>query len=79
MNADGNVRCSVVILGEHDPTHQTTRAIIERINPVTRTHASALAPRKGNQGVEVMRICRAQCRDIGLACFIRINEIGTAP
>jgi hypothetical protein len=29
-------------LGEHDLTHQTARAIIERINPVTRAHASAL-------------------------------------
>jgi len=42
MNAGGNVRCSVVILGEHDLTRQTARAIIELINPVTRTHASAL-------------------------------------
>jgi hypothetical protein len=75
MNADGNGRCSVAILGEHDLTHQTARAVIERFNPVTRTHASALAPRKGNQGVKVMRIGCAQCRYIGLACFIRINEI----
>jgi len=49
MNAGGNVRCSVAILGEHDLTHQTARVIIERINPVTRKHASALAPRKANQ------------------------------
>lgn len=65
-------------LGEHDLTHQTARAIIELLNPMTRTHASALAPCKGNQGVEVMRICRAQCRYICLAGFVRINEIGTA-
>lgn len=26
-----------------------------------------------------MRICRAQCRDIGFSGFVRINEIGTAP
>jgi hypothetical protein len=50
MNAVGNVRCSVVSLGEHDLTHETARAKIERINPVTCNHASALAPRKGNQG-----------------------------
>jgi hypothetical protein len=79
MNAAGNVRCSVAILGEHDLTHQTARAMIERINPVTRTHASALAPRKGNQRFKVMRICRAQCRHICLAGFIRINEIDTEP
>jgi hypothetical protein len=42
MNAGGNVRCSVAILGEHDLPLQTARAVIERINPVTRTHASAL-------------------------------------
>jgi hypothetical protein len=77
MNAGGNVRCSVAILGEHDLTHQTARAMIERINSVTRAHASALAPRKGNQSVEVMRICRAQCRHICLAGFVRINEIST--
>jgi hypothetical protein len=34
MNAGGNVRYSVVILGEHDLMHQTARAIIERINRV---------------------------------------------
>ena len=78
MNAGGNVRFSVMILGEYDLTHQTARAIIERINPVTRAHASALAPRKDNQGVELMPICRAQCRDIGFAGFVRINEVGTA-
>ncbi len=75
MNAGGNVRCSVVILGEHDLTHRTARAIIERINPVTRTHESALAPRKGNQWFKVMRICSAQCHYIGLAGFVRINEV----
>jgi hypothetical protein len=32
----------VVILGEHDLTHQTARAMIEPINRVTRTHSSAL-------------------------------------
>jgi hypothetical protein len=42
MNAGGNVRYSTEILGEHELTHQTARAIIERINPVTRTHAYAL-------------------------------------
>jgi hypothetical protein len=42
MNAGGNVRCSVAILGENDLKHQTVRAMIERINPVTRTHVSAL-------------------------------------
>jgi hypothetical protein len=42
-------------------------------------HASALAPRKGNQGVEVMRICRAQCRDVSFAGLVRINQIGTEP
>jgi hypothetical protein len=75
MNAVGNVRCSVVILGEHDLTRQTARAMIKRINSVTRTHATALAPHKGNQGVEVMCICRAQCRDISFAGFVRINEV----
>jgi hypothetical protein len=75
MNAAGNVRCSVVILGEHDLTHQTARAIIEPINPVTRTHASALAPCNGNQGVEVVVVGCAQCRDTGLAGFIQINEV----
>jgi hypothetical protein len=42
MNAAGNVRRSVAILGEHDLTHQTARAMIELLNPVTRTHASVL-------------------------------------
>jgi hypothetical protein len=55
-------------------TQQTVRAMIELINPVTRIHASASTPRKGNQGVEVMRIGCAQCRDIGLVRFVRINE-----
>ncbi len=76
MNAGGNVCCSVAILGEHDLTHQAARAMIELINPVTRTHASALAPRKGNQRFKVMRFTHAQCRDIGLPCFVRINEKG---
>ena len=42
MNAVGNVRCSVVIVGEHDLTRQTARAMIERIDPVVRAHASAI-------------------------------------
>lgn len=75
MNAVENVRCVVAILGEHDLTRQTARAIIERINPVTRAYAYALAPRKGNQGVEVIRICRAQCGNLGFAGFVRINEV----
>jgi len=75
MNATGNVRCSVAILGEHDLTRQTARAMIERINLVTRTRASALAPRKGNQGVEVMRITRAHCHDMGFGGLVRINEV----
>jgi hypothetical protein len=29
MNAGGNVRCSVAILGEHDLTHETARAMID--------------------------------------------------
>ena len=37
-----DARSSVSILGEHDLAHQTTRAMIERINPVTRTHAFTL-------------------------------------
>jgi hypothetical protein len=50
MNAGGYVRCSVAILGEHDLALQNARAMIERINSVTRTHASASRARQ-NDGI----------------------------
>ena len=61
-------------IGEYDLTHKTARAMIECLNRVTGAHASALAPRKGNQGFKVVTIGRASSVHIGTAGFVWIKE-----